>query len=120
MSVWVGAMVAPSIIVSAPTSATTVMAVGDRLYSGANRATMKTPAVTMVAAWIKAEIGVGPFHRVGKPDMQRDLCRFADGSGKEQKADHRHHRNIPGAAERAEEVRCLGRQLPWACAKTVA
>lgn len=60
MSVWVRAMVAPSIMVSPPTSATTVMAVGDRLYSGERRATMKTPAVTMVAAWIKAEIGVGP------------------------------------------------------------
>ncbi len=28
--------------------------------SAAERATMYTPAVTMVAAWIRAETGVGP------------------------------------------------------------
>ena len=40
----------PNTIVTPPVIATTVMAVGDRLYSGANRATMNTPAVTIVAA----------------------------------------------------------------------
>ena len=35
-------------------------AVIDKLYIGDKRATMKIPAVTIVAAWIKAEIGVGP------------------------------------------------------------
>ena len=29
------------------------------------RATMKTPAVTMVAAWIRAEMGVGPSMESG-------------------------------------------------------
>ena len=33
--------------------------------SGDMRATMKIPAVTMVAAWIKAEIGVGPSMESG-------------------------------------------------------
>ncbi len=35
-------------------------AVSDRSNSGLIRATMKMPAVTIVAAWISAEIGVGP------------------------------------------------------------
>src|ERR1700735_4252876 len=35
-------------------------AVSDNSNSGDMRATMKIPAVTMVAAWINAEIGVGP------------------------------------------------------------
>src|ERR1700683_2432461 len=35
-------------------------AVSDNSNSGDMRAPMKIPAVTMVAAWISAEIGVGP------------------------------------------------------------
>ena len=35
-------------------------AVSDSSNSGDMRATMKMPAVTIVAAWISAEIGVGP------------------------------------------------------------
>src|SRR3954453_10435318 len=35
-------------------------AVSDSSNSGDMRVTMKMPAVTMVAAWISAEIGVGP------------------------------------------------------------
>ena len=35
-------------------------AVADISNSGDMRATMKMPAVTIVAAWISAEIGVGP------------------------------------------------------------
>ena len=35
-------------------------AVSDSSNKGDMRATMKMPAVTMVAAWISAEIGVGP------------------------------------------------------------
>ena len=46
--------------VSAPTPATTVMEMGARTNMVLHRATMKTPAVTMVAAWIKADTGVGP------------------------------------------------------------
>ena len=46
--------------VVAPIMSTNDNAVGDRLNSGEQRATMKIPAVTIVAAWISAEIGVGP------------------------------------------------------------
>ena len=60
MSFCVRAMVAAKIAVTPPVTATTSRAAGERLKSGARRATMKTPAVTIVAAWIKAEMGVGP------------------------------------------------------------
>jgi hypothetical protein len=46
--------------VKAPTKMTTLSAVGDSSKTGDSRATMKTPAVTMVAAWMSAETGVGP------------------------------------------------------------
>ena len=43
-----------------PMISTNDKAVSDSSNSGDMRATMKMPAVTMVAAWISAEIGVGP------------------------------------------------------------
>ncbi len=46
--------------VIAPITITNDSAVSDSSNNGDMRATMKTPAVTMVAAWINAEIGVGP------------------------------------------------------------
>ena len=44
----------------APTRVTMASAAGAYSKSGDRRATMNTPAVTMVAAWISAETGVGP------------------------------------------------------------
>ena len=46
--------------VIAPTIVTNDSAVSDHSNSGLILATMKMPAVTIVAAWISAEIGVGP------------------------------------------------------------
>src|SRR5690606_15003735 len=46
--------------VVAPMNSTNANAVSDNSNSGDIRATMKMPAVTIVAAWISAEIGVGP------------------------------------------------------------
>ncbi len=46
--------------VVAPITVTNPSAVSESSNSGLMRATMKMPAVTMVAAWISAEIGVGP------------------------------------------------------------
>ena len=43
-----------------PTAATTAAAAGARSNRAPVRATMNTPAVTMVAAWMRAETGVGP------------------------------------------------------------
>ena len=53
-------MVAATRAVSTPIPATTAWLVGARAYSTDDRATMYTPAVTMVAAWMRAETGVGP------------------------------------------------------------
>src|SRR6202166_1630296 len=46
--------------VVAPMINTNDNAASDSSNSGDIRATMKMPAVTMVAAWINAEMGVGP------------------------------------------------------------
>src|SRR2546421_275549 len=51
--------------VMAPITSTTDLAVSLNSYKGDMRATMKMPAVTMVAAWISAEIGVGPSMESG-------------------------------------------------------
>ena len=46
--------------VIAPIIITKLSAVSDSSNRGDMRATMKIPAVTIVAAWMSAEIGVGP------------------------------------------------------------
>src|SRR3954464_5444448 len=60
MSFWAQPTVAAKIAVAAPTQVTTCIAVGDVSNIGDRRQTMNTPAVTIVAAWIKALTGVGP------------------------------------------------------------
>src|SRR5277367_958905 len=56
-----------------PMISTTDSAVSDSSNSGDIRATMKIPAVTMVAAWISAEIGVGPSMESGS-HMCSGIC----------------------------------------------
>src|SRR5580700_8985173 len=51
--------------VTAPITSTKDSAASEYSNSGDMRATMKIPAVTMVAAWIRAEIGVGPSMESG-------------------------------------------------------
>src|SRR5438105_5469106 len=51
--------------VMAPMTSTTDSAVSESSNSGDMRATMKMPAVTIVAAWISAEMGVGPSMESG-------------------------------------------------------
>ena len=60
MSCWATATVAANSAVSAPTQATTVRAAGASYRTGAARHMRNTPAVTMVAAWMSADTGVGP------------------------------------------------------------
>src|SRR6187455_3254440 len=60
MSFWTVPTVAAKIAVAAPTIVTRAVAVGLVSNIGDNRQTMNTPAVTIVAAWIRAETGVGP------------------------------------------------------------
>src|SRR3954462_13207360 len=60
MSFWMMPMKPMKSAVIAPMMITKDSGVSDSSNSGDRRATMKMPAVTMVAAWISAEIGVGP------------------------------------------------------------
>src|SRR5438128_7651491 len=60
MSYCTSPMEAAKMAVSAPTSATTNIALGAWAKMAEERATMYTPAVTMVAAWMSALTGVGP------------------------------------------------------------
>src|SRR6476646_8289263 len=60
ISVCTSAIEAARIAVNAPMAATMFEVAGVNWNSAADRATMYTPAVTMVAAWISAETGVGP------------------------------------------------------------
>ena len=60
--------------VVAPMKVTKVCAFGASSNSGESRATMNTPAVTMVAAWISAETGVGPSMASGSQVCSRNCA----------------------------------------------
>src|SRR5262249_4025830 len=60
MSYWKKPIVAAKSAVKTPTNATKVIAPGESANRKFNRATMYTPAVTIVAAWMRALTGVGP------------------------------------------------------------
>src|SRR6202790_5868475 len=65
MAFWTTPSRAMNSAVVAPMTVTNDSAVSDSSNSGLMRATMNMPAVTMVAAWISAEIGVGPSMESG-------------------------------------------------------
>src|ERR1700704_4177699 len=60
ISVCVHATTAANKAENAPTQVTIRRTVRSMEKTGNNRATKKTPAITMVAAWIRADTGVGP------------------------------------------------------------
>jgi hypothetical protein len=60
MSSFAQPTIAPKISVTAPTTSTAVCASGAPLKIAPERTMRYTPAVTIVAAWISAETGVGP------------------------------------------------------------
>ena len=60
MSYWTTPISPMKKAVVAPMTSTNESAVSEYSKSGDMRATMKIPAVTMVAAWMRAEMGVGP------------------------------------------------------------
>src|SRR5487761_1612933 len=70
------ATVAANMQVVAPMNVTNAEAAGDSENNGDNRATMNTPAVTMVAAWISAETGVGPSIASGSQVCSRNCADF--------------------------------------------
>ncbi len=57
-----------------PITVTTIRAFGAASNSGDRRATMNTPAVTIVAAWISAETGVGPSIASGSQVCSRNCA----------------------------------------------
>ena len=73
MSFCTSATVAAKKAVAAPTATITALASGAYSSSGDMRQTRKTPAVTMVAAWISAETGVGPSIASGS-QVCRNSC----------------------------------------------
>ena len=60
MSICTRATVAAKMAVMAPTTPTTASDGPAAAKSGIERATRYTPEVTIVAAWMRAETGVGP------------------------------------------------------------
>ena len=74
MSFWTRPTVAAKNAVVAPTMVTTASAFGARSNKGDSRATMNTPAVTMVAAWMRAETGVGPSIASGSQVCSRNCA----------------------------------------------
>ena len=60
---------------------------GTSANSGSARATRNTPAVTMVAAWISAETGVGPSIASGSQTWSGNCARLADGAEVDQEHD---------------------------------
>src|SRR6202030_949447 len=67
-------MDAANTAVSAPMMATVFIAVGASTNTAFERATMYTPAVTMVAAWISAETGVGPSMASGSQTWNGNMA----------------------------------------------
>src|SRR5436309_9835207 len=76
MSYWTSAIKAMKRAVSTPITSTSEGAVCESSKSGDIRATMKMPAVTMVAAWIRAEIGVGPSIESGSHTWRGNCADF--------------------------------------------
>ena len=57
-----------------PMTVTTISASGATSNRGESRATMNTPAVTIVAAWMRAETGVGPSIASGSQVWSRNCA----------------------------------------------
>src|SRR6185437_1232644 len=74
MSFCTSPMVAAKTHVVAPMKVTKACAFGASSNNGDSRATMNTPAVTMVAAWISAETGVGPSIASGNQVCSRNCA----------------------------------------------
>jgi len=70
------AIVAASSAVNAPTQPMRASTSGTSRNKGIARVTMKTPAVTMVAAWIRADTGVGPSMASGSHTWSGNCADF--------------------------------------------
>ena len=72
ISFWTKATEAAKIAVIIPTIVTKFKAVSEYSNSGEHLTTKNTPAVTIVAAWINAETGVGPSIASGNQVCKRN------------------------------------------------
>ena len=70
------AIVAAKIAVTAPTAPTTASDGPAASNSGIERATRYTPAVTIVAAWMSADTGVGPSIASGSHEWSGSCADF--------------------------------------------
>src|SRR5881227_77987 len=95
-------MIAPIIRVNAPIATTTVCAVALAEKIGLDRAMRYTPAVTIVAAWISAETGVGPSIASGNQACSGNWPDLPHAEQKQQ-AEHQYRRRT-GPADVAEHV----------------
>ena len=87
--------------------ATTASAVAECSNRGEQRATMNTPAVTMVAAVDERRDGGRPFHRVGQPGVSRNSCAdLSHRADEEEKADQ--CKRVALEAQEAEGVASVG------------
>ena len=73
MSSWAVATVAATKAVAPPITAITISALGAMCSTGFIRQSRYTPAVTMVAAWMRAETGVGPSMASGS-QLNSGIC----------------------------------------------
>ena len=76
ISFWTNATVAAKNAVIIPTTATTLSANWEYSKIGEHLTTKKTPAVTMVAAWINADTGVGPSMASGGHVCNKNCADF--------------------------------------------
>src|SRR5947209_841655 len=72
--------------VAAPTQVTACIAVADCSNIGDRRQTMNTPAVTMVAAWMRALTGVGPSMASGSQVWSGSCADLATAPTRRRKA----------------------------------
>ncbi len=77
MSVWATAAPAASSAVAAPTQAITSLAQPACSMIGLNRQSRNTPEVTIVAAWMRADTGVGPAMASGSHTNSGSCADFA-------------------------------------------
>ncbi len=89
--------IAPNSSVTAPTMTTPSCASGARLNTGPDRTIRYTPAVTMVAAWMSADTGVGPSIASPSQDCSGTCARLAARGEQQQQPD----RGQRALAERA-------------------
>ena len=73
ISFWTKPIDAANIAVVAPIKVIKLKMSGAKSYIGEHLTTKKTPAVTIVAAWIKAETGVGPSMASGN-QVCKKIC----------------------------------------------